>query len=80
MGFLGGLGGVTVGYLAGEIANLVLNFLARNLGGQALDLFYRPASFIGAIIFLSTTIGFLTGIYPSIKASRLNPLEALRYK
>jgi len=28
----------------------------------------------------STVIGFLTGVYPSIRAARLNPLDALRYK
>lgn len=80
MGFLGGLGGVAIGYLAGEAANVGVNFLAKNFGGQPLDLFYRPLWFVGIIIGFSTVIGFLTGVYPSVRASRLNPLEALRYK
>lgn len=80
MGFLGGLGGVAVGYLGGEIANFGLNMLAKNFGGQTLNLFYRPLWFVGIIIGFSTFIGFLTGIYPSRRASKLNPLEALRYK
>lgn len=80
MGFLGGLGGVIIGYLGGEVANFGVNILSSNFGGQALDLFYRPFWFIGIIIVFSTFVGFLTGIYPSRRASKFNPLEALRYK
>ncbi len=80
MGFLGGLGGVAIGYIAGEIANIGLNLLAKNFGGQSVDLFYRPFWFIMLIIVFSLFVGFFTGIYPSVRAARLNPLDALRYK
>jgi putative ABC transport system permease protein len=80
MGFLGGVGGVSIGYIAGELANFGLNLLAKNFGGQAVNLFYRPLWFIGLIMIFSTFVGFFTGIYPSVRASRLNPLDALRYK
>ncbi len=80
MGFLGGVGGVIVGYLAGSIVNLGFNFLANNLGGKALSLFYTPPIFIFFIILFSTIVGFLTGVFPSIRAAKLNPLDALRYK
>jgi len=80
MGFLGGIGGVIIGYSVGEVANIGINILAKTFGGQALDLFYHPLWFIAVIIVFSTIIGFLTGIYPSRRAARLNPLEALRYK
>ncbi|MEK7098218.1 MAG: hypothetical protein AAB906_05210 [Patescibacteria group bacterium] len=45
-----------------------------------MNLFYRPMWFIGFILVFSTVIGFLTGLFPSMRASRLNPLDALRYK
>lgn len=80
MGFLGGVGGVAVGYLAGEMTNFGLNMLAKNFGGQSLNIFYRPMWFIGFIMAFSSVIGLLTGVYPARKASRLNPLDALRYK
>jgi putative ABC transport system permease protein len=80
MGFLGGLGGVILGYLGGEIANFVMNILAKNFGGQAIDLFVRPIWFLGIIIGTSTFIGFLTGVFPARRAGKLNPLVALKYK
>jgi len=80
MGFLGGIGGVILGFLAGEIANAGVNILAQRFGGIALDLFYQPPWFVLVIIVFSTFIGFLTGIFPSRRAANMDPLEALRYK
>lgn len=80
MGFLGGVGGVAIGYLASFLSNFGLNFVAQRFGGQSLDLFYQPPWFVLFIIVFSTIVGFITGIYPSIKASRINPLSALSYK
>ncbi len=80
MGFLGGLGGVILGYLSGELANIGVNLMAKNFGGQTLNLFVRPTWFILVIIVFSAVIGLLTGLFPARKAARINPLEALRYK
>jgi putative ABC transport system permease protein len=80
MGFLGGLGGVLMGVAAGSLTNIGVNMLAVRFGGSAIDLFYVPGWFVTVIIVFSTCIGFLTGLYPSLRASRLNPLDALRYK
>jgi len=80
MGFLGGLGGVVLGHLGGVLANLGVNILAKSFGGQSLDLFSYPTSFIFIIIIFSTIIGFLTGVFPARRAGKLKPLDALRYK
>ena len=80
MGFLGGLGGVLLGYLGGFLANIGINVLAHYFGGQALDLFSSPTWFIVLIILFSTIIGLLTGIFPAQRAAKINPLDALRYK
>jgi putative ABC transport system permease protein len=80
MGFLGGLGGVLIGFLGGKIVNFGFNLLASSLGGKPLELFYIPSIFIFGIIIFSTIVGLLTGVFPSHRASKLNPIDALHYK
>lgn len=80
MGFLGGMAGLTLGTLAGQGVNLGMNLLAQRFNGPAVNLFLSPFWFVAVIVGFSTIIGLLTGIYPSVRAARLNPLDALRYK
>ena len=80
MGFLGGVGGLALGAVAGESLNFALNTLAQRFNGPPVDIFLAPFWFIAVIMIFSTCIGFLTGLYPSFRAARLNPLDALRYK
>lgn len=80
MGFLGGLGGVILGFLLGEVFNALINFIASRLGGEKVDLFYSPIWFIALIIAFAAFVGFLTGFVPARRASKIDPLDALRYK
>lgn len=80
MGFLGGLGGVVIGFTGGEIFNGLVNFIARRFGGESVDLFSIPLWFVGIIILFAGVVGIVTGFIPARKASRIDPLEALRYK
>ena len=80
MGFLGGCSGLAIGYICGKVFNFSINVMAKNFGGQALDLFYSPSWFILFVISFSVLTGFLTGLYPARRAAKLNPLDALKYK
>lgn len=80
IGFLGGAIGILLGFLGTYTVNMGVNVLAKNFGGQQVNLFYTSPGFVIFIIVFSTVVGFITGLYPSRRASRLNPLEALRYK
>lgn len=80
MGVLGGISGVAIGLLGEEIFNYGINFLAKTMGGEQMDLFYNPVWFIGFIILFSVFVGFATGIIPAKRASSVDPLDALRYK
>ncbi len=80
IGFLGGLGGILFGLLACQGFNRGINLLAKNLGGQTIDIFYTPFWFIAFVLIFSTLVGLFTGIYPAQRAAKLNSLEALRYK
>ena len=80
MGFLGGLGGVIIGFLGGQVVNRLINFVASRFGGESVSLFYSPLWFILAILLFSAFVGFITGFAPARRASRIDPLDALRYK
>lgn len=80
MGFLGGVGGVLIGVIGQTVVNLGLDLLARSLGGQPIDIFATPFWFVLTVVIFSSGVGFLTGLLPGRRASKLNPLEALRYK
>lgn len=80
IGFLGGISGIILSYSLAWTANFFLNMLANVFGGTKLDIFETPTWFLILVIIFSTVVGFLTGIWPAIRASKLNPLEALRYK
>lgn len=80
MGFLGSLGGVILGYVGGKILNVVINLVANRFGGESVNLFYNPLWFIATVIAFGAFIGFLTGIFPARSASKIDTLEALRYK
>lgn len=80
MGFLGALGGVILGYLEGSIVNILINLIASRFGGEAVNLFSSPMWFILSVILFGAFIGLLTGIFPARSASKIDTLEALRYK
>jgi len=66
------LGGV-VGFVIGAIFSKVI------AGALEVPLWMDPLSFIWAFL-LALVFGFVFAIYPAMKASRLSPMEALRYE
>jgi len=80
MGFLGGLIGIIIGWVEGQAFNLIINLVANHFGGEKVSLFYSPLWFVSAVIAFSAFVGLLTGIVPARRASKIDPLEALRYK
>ncbi len=66
---IGGLGGIILGMAIG-------NLIAVQISGK----FVAPWTWLFAAIALCTFIGLISGFYPAKKASRLDPVEALRYE
>ncbi|MCU0440793.1 MAG: ABC transporter permease [Bacteroidia bacterium] len=66
---IGGIGGVILGIAIGNAVSLLLN------GG-----FIIPWLWMIAGLVLCLCVGLASGLYPAIKASRLDPIEALRYE
>jgi putative ABC transport system permease protein len=80
IGIVGSIIGVTVGILAGGFLNSFLIDLAQKTGNKPVVIFYTPWLLIVITILTSAVLSFITGIYPSYRASRIDPLEAMRYE
>lgn len=72
--FAGGLIGLLFGVLVAFLTSIVIGAL-----GYDWEFIVPPAS-IGLSLSVSLFIGFLFGLYPAWKASRVPPMEALRYE
>ena len=70
-GMLCGIGGV-VGVAVGTVGSVVLGKMMYQMT------IYPPVWVTVAALSLSVALGILFGVYPAIKASRLQPVEALR--
>ncbi len=76
MGLCGGIGGIIIGTVLGEVSNWGLNFLARSFGGKEILLFIRPLWFQVSIIVFSGFIGIMSGFFPARRATNVSPKEA----
>lgn len=77
IGLFGGILGIGGGVFLGELINFFSGFWRDD---KALKLFFSPWYFLLLILLTSVVIGIFTGFYPSKRARRINPLEALRYE
>ena len=75
LGFIAGCLGVALGWLLTFVAGGILN----NIGWGFLSPYYSFNLFIGLIAFATIT-GAISGAIPAYKASKINPVEALRYE
>ena len=66
-----------IGALIGIILGVTISILIPKLLGWAT--LVSPSAIIGAVFF-SAAVGIFFGYYPARKASRLDPIEALRYE
>ena len=75
LGFVAGALGVLLGYISTYIVGRVL----ESLGWGFLAPYYNIYLFIGCILFATIT-GAISGVWPAMNASKINPVDALRYE
>lgn len=78
IGFVGAIGGISLGYGLTRIANLIVNNQYIKDADEFVDLFSFPWWLVGGSVLFSILISLLAGLYPAIRASSIHPIEALR--
>jgi ABC-type lipoprotein release transport system permease subunit len=73
LGVVGGVGGIFMGLGLGSLLRLVPGTYG------SIDLIYTPQLFVQAVV-VALIAGALGGLYPAWRATRMRPVEALRYE
>jgi putative ABC transport system permease protein len=67
--------------ILGAVFGIILGVMVGNLFSMVLNTgFVVPWNWVLYGIVICTVVGLLAGLYPALKAGRLNPIEALRYE
>lgn len=72
--FIGGVIGIIFGTVIAFLASVIINLLGYSWQ------FFVPLSSIVIATSVSIMIGLVFGLYPARKASKISPMEALRYE
>ncbi|MBI2651626.1 ABC transporter permease [Candidatus Woesearchaeota archaeon] len=76
LGMSGGLIGIILGFALSKLAE---NIGKAVLGTELLTPIFPLPLIIGALLF-SFLVGTISGLLPALQASKLNPVDALRYR
>jgi putative ABC transport system permease protein len=79
IGFAGGVFGLLLGWIVSVVINQVANHFTAKQGVPSMDYFSFPGWLcLGAIAF-SIVISLIAGVYPTLRAARVDTVVSLRH-
>ena len=76
-GILGVAGGL-IGLVLGVVASLGVSAIVTSMGVTLVKAAFPWYLTIGSVFF-SFVVGSISGVFPALQASKLQPVEAMRY-
>jgi putative ABC transport system permease protein len=80
MGLLGGLLGVTFGWLLGRAVTYGTNVYLHRQNLNSIELSSVPWWLVLSALVFAVLVSLAAGLYPASRAAKLNPVDALRYE
>jgi ABC-type antimicrobial peptide transport system permease subunit len=79
IGVIGGALGLVLGWAVTRVANLVVNAHLMPEDLPRVNLFYFPLWLVLGAVAFSIVVSLAAGLYPAIRAARVDPVDALRH-
>ncbi len=79
IGLAGSLGGIALGWLVSRAASFVMQRWMETQDVPVVDMFSLPVWVAAAAIAFGVLVSVMAGLYPASRASRIDPVQALRH-
>jgi putative ABC transport system permease protein len=80
IGFMGGILGLGLAWVVTRIANVLANYLViKGQTSSPINFFDMPAWLLLGAVGFAVAVSLIAGLYPADRASRVDPVHALRH-
>jgi putative ABC transport system permease protein len=80
IGFFGGIFGLALGWLVSGLINRIINYFLAKQSVPFIDYFNFPWWLCSGAVLFAVVVSLVSGIYPAIRAARVDPVVALRHE